>query len=77
MLINITEMIMSSRTSTPTEPMMIDSLLDSREMEDSAEFEKDSVESECDDDIHGITGQDLWSETAGVLNEEQPKINDA
>ena len=52
-------MIMSSRTSTPTEPMMIDSLLDSREMEDLAEFKKGSVESECDDDIHGITGQDL------------------
>ena len=77
MLINITEMIMSSRTSTPTEPTMIDSLLDSREMKDLAWFEEDSVESECDDDIHGITGQDLWSVNAGDLNEEQPKINEA
>ena len=57
------------------EPTMIDSLLDPREMNDlAAWFEEGSVESDCDDDVHGITGQDLWSVTAGVLNDEQPKM---
>ena len=34
--INITEMIMNSRTSTPMEPMIIDSLLDPRKTVDLA-----------------------------------------
>jgi hypothetical protein len=39
MLTNITETIINSRTSTPIEPTIIDSLLDPREMKDLAEFE--------------------------------------
>ena len=57
------------------EPTMIDSLLDPREMKDLATWlEDDSVENECNDDVHGITGQELRSVTAGVLDDEQPKI---
>ena len=68
MLTNITEKIINSRTSTPTEPMIIDSLLDPREMKDLAEFEDGSEVSECADG-HGIMGQELPL-YAGVLNEE-------
>ena len=64
-------MIIDSRTSTPTEPTIIDSLLDPRELKDLAEFGSSSVVSECAD-VHGITGQELPL-SVGILNSEHPE----
>ena len=61
-------MIIDRRTSAPTEPTIIDSLLDPRDLTWS---EDGSVVSECADG-HGIMGQELPL-YAGVLNEEQPE----
>ena len=61
-------MTIDRRTSTPTEPTIIDSLLDPRDVTWS---EDGSVVSECADG-HSIMGQELPL-YAGVLNEEQPE----
>ena len=58
MVISITEMIIDSKTSTPTDPTMTDALFDPSQMSDLAGFKDDAVVSE-DSDVQGITGQNL------------------
>ena len=56
MVMNITEMIIDSKSSTPTEPTMIDTLLEERSQMSGL---KDGAVVNEDVDVHGIIGQNL------------------
>ena len=69
MLTIIAVTIIDSRTSTPTEPTIIDSLLDPKDL---AEFDDGWVASEWAD-VHGTTGQAELLLSGDILSEEQPE----
>ena len=69
MLTIITETAIDSKTSTPMEPTIIDSLLD---LIDLAEFDDGWAASEWVD-VNGTTGQAELLLPVDVLNEEQPE----